>query len=199
MNPATAQFLMASLKIIGVMLGIFLGFLVVMYVPLSLYIRRHVQNRVIAVFEDAKQLYSRLLVREGSNPAKVYLGRGDKREEYILDDRKQKWSYWPPYMPGLIGLPVKAYCFSRGDPACRDFAGTSSAITARALRLMNDEAMLRVMWRDVKEAAMGAVAGMNKMMLYVMLGMLLLTGVNLILLMNLQKAVAGISKLVIGH
>ena len=171
-------------KIFGIFFGIFAAFLICLVVYIDIWMKYHVKGKVSALFIDNKSIFGALLTIEDGN--KVYYGKGDKREMYVLDDKKQYLSLYPAGLPRMLQVTVRTYWYIRNVPNPVDVTGKVAPLTARMLRQISDEAMVKQTWKDVREAA-GAVAQkkQSSMALYLLLACIGLIAFNLILTLKL--------------
>jgi len=187
MDFATASGTTAALMTLGKVLGIFVGIFVVFILALIVYIdiwlKFHTRGKVVALFLDNKSIFSALLTIEDGN--KVYYGKGDKREMYVLDDKKQYLSLYPAGLPRFLQTIVRTYWYIRNTPTPIDVTGRVTALTSRMLRQISDEAMVRQTWKDVRESAgVAAQKKASNLALYLVFASLALIAFNLYLTMQ---------------
>jgi len=189
----TGEFTLSLLKILGIMMGASILMFIVAVAFLQMYVRRASQNKIYAIFMDQKHLFSAMLPVEGDC---IYYGKGEKKEKYLLDTTKQFWVTWPPVASKYIGLPVRAHWYVRNRPQPLDPIGKSAALTSRSLRMIGDEAMLKTTWKDIRDTTGGPVVG-NKgdtLTLILLLVLTVLGGLNVYMVMNLQKVLEATSQ-----
>lgn len=171
------------------MLG-FLFFMVVgAVVLLDTWGKRAVSKSILGVFIENRKLFSKLMEVDAD---KAYLGKGDKKEEYNLDDDIQFWAGWPAGLPSMLQVPVRAHLFQRNhsdplDPSKPDYQG----ISARSQALLSDDLMIRNTWKEVKEAAEGepamAAPQPSRMGLYMLLANIAVSGITLYIVIQIQS------------
>ena len=181
-------------KIFGIFIGIFVVFVAGLFVYVDIWLKFHVRGKVTAIFVDNRSIFSALLTIEDGN--KLYYGKGDKKEEYLLDDKKQYLTLYPAGLPRILQITIRAYWYSRNQSMPIDPTGKPSPLTAKMLRMISDEAMVRQTWRDVREAQ-----GLNKgkasnLALYLVIGCLGLGALNLYLIMTTQSTVKAIQAVI---
>ncbi len=183
------EFLITLGKTLGLMLAAVAGMLIIGAVFLDIWAKRHTANMIYCIFLEQRSLFSNLLKIENG---KVYLGKGDKREEYLLDTKKQFWCWWPPGLPKAIQVPVRTHWYTRNVPEPVD-PESSTSISARSLQMISDEAMLRSTWKDIKES-IGAVSPLRKSSLIIpllILATLAVSGFTLYLVMTVKTMLGG--------
>ncbi len=188
------DFTLTLLKVLGIMIGAFGLMLVLAIALLQMWVRKSAQNKIYAIFMDQKHMFSAMLTVEGDC---IYYGKGEKKEKYLLDTTKQFWVTWPPVAAGLVGTSVRAHWYVRNRPQPLDPTGKSTGLTSRSLRMIGDEAMLKTTWKDVRDTAgipSRGAGGSTTIM--ILLAVVALGGVNLYLVMNLQKIVGAIAQMV---
>lgn len=148
MDPTVALLLTLG-KTVGLMLLTLAIMGIGLVVFMDIWAKRHTTNMIYGIFLEQRSLFSKLLKIESG---KIYLGRGDDKEEYLLDTTKQFWAWWPPGLPKAIQVPVRAHWYLRNVPEPIDPENTESSISARSLRLISDEAMLKSTWKDIRES-----------------------------------------------
>jgi len=179
----------ALAKVFGAVLGVMAIGLLVLVIFIDIWAKRTTAGKFCCFFLEQKHLFSRLLKEDGG---KVYMGRGENKEEYLLDPRRQFWAYWPAGLPAALQVAVRAHFYVRHSPDPWDPEDTESLISARSLRIISDEAMLRTTWRDVRDSASpraGVAAGLPSWALALLLASTALTGIALYMLMGVQKNV----------
>lgn len=189
MEPV-GELALVILKSLGLMLAVVAVFGIGLVVFLDLWAKQAVQSRIYAIFLEQRSLFSRLLKIDGE---KIYLGRGDKKEEYLLDTTKQFWAWWPSGMPRIIQIPVRAHWYVRNSPEPIDPEHVEATISSRSMRMISDEALLRTMWRDMREATMGPLQTRRSSSLAIIMifAILALVGFNLYLTMGIKSMLGG--------
>lgn len=182
------------LMVLGKTMGLMLIALAVMVIGLIVFMdiwaKRHTSGMIYCIFLEQRSLFSKLLKIDG---AKVYLGKGENKEEYLLDVDKQFWAWWPPGLPRSIQVPVRTHWYVRNTPEPVDPENTGASISAKALRIISDEAMLRSTWKDIRES-IGAGVPLRQgssLALIMVFANLALTGLCLYLVMQVKTAVGG--------
>jgi len=187
---ATGELLMALGKTIGLMIATLIVFAVGLIVFLDLWAKKAVQNRIYAIFLEHKQLFSKLLKIDGD---KIYLGRGEKKEEYLLDTSKQFWAWWPAGMPRTIQIPVRAHWYIRNQPNPVDPENMEATLSARSMMMITDEGMLRQTWKDIRESTgLGPAKKSSGIALILIFVTLALVGFNIYMTMQLKDMVIGL-------
>lgn len=158
-----AQSLGTSLVICGVVL-------VFTMVGTLFWVRSTVRDKSYCfVLSESKQLTGKLLKPNG---VKVKMGSGADETEYLISPKKQFWSSWPPGFPRWLQEPVPTFFYVEGNAEPVDPYDSDSIISPKSLRKISDEAMLRTMWKDVRET-LGIKAkfwGGNTLLLLLVLG-----------------------------
>jgi len=194
MSPYVEAF-MALMKILGIVLGTMAIMLTSFILFLTIWAKRATENRMYCFFLEQKALFGRLLKVESS---KVAMGKGENKEEYLLDPNKQFWSWWPAGLPKFIQVPIRSHLYVRFNPEPFDPENVEAMISARSLRLISDEAMLKQTWKDVRESTgiRGAVGSRaNSWVLIIVFAVLAMTAFNIYMVMQLQIDVTGILEL----
>ncbi len=183
---AYGPFLASAGKILGIFFGIFVVFILGLIVYVDIWLKFHTRGKAIALIHDNRNIFSVLLSIEDD---KMFYGRGDKKEMYLLNDAKQSLLLYPSGVPRFLQVPVRAYEYIRNQSAPVSPEGRPSPLTAKMLRMISDEAMVRQTWRDVRESQ-----GLNKqkgsnLALYLVFGCLAIGAFNLYLIMGMQSTV----------
>lgn len=186
--------IIALLLTLGKTLGLMLLFLAVMCIGsivfLDIWAKRHTADKVYCIFLEQRHLFSKLLKIDND---KVYFGKGDKKEEYLLDTLKQFWAWWPPGLPKSIQVPVRAHWYLRNTPEPVDPENVEASISARSLRLISDESMLRSTWKDIRES-IGVTAPVRQgsmLALILIFASLAVSGFTLYLVMEIKAMLGG--------
>jgi len=191
MSPYTEAF-MTLVKILGVVLGTMAVMLTGFILFLTIWAKRATMDRMYCFFLEQKALFGKLLKIDGG---KVAMGRGENKEEYLLDPSKQFWSWWPAGLPKFIQVPVRSHIYSRFNPEPFDPENLEAMISARSLRLISDEAMLKQTWKDVRESmgVRGAVANRaNSWTLILVFAVLVIAAFNIYMTLQLGDNVKSI-------
>jgi hypothetical protein len=184
----TSVALLSLGKIVGIFLGVFIVFVLSLIVYIDIWLKFHTRGKVTALFIDNKSIFGALLTIEDSN--KVYYGKGDKREMYVLDDKKQYLSLYPAGLPRFLQIVVRTYWYIRNNPTPVDVTGRVTPLTSRMLRQISDEAMVKQTWKDVRESAgVGAQKKASNLALYLVFASLALIAFNLYLTMQYGGAI----------
>ena len=193
---------MSALGVLAQILGIVLGTMVVLTVCLAFFLdiwaKRSTSNRVFCFFLEQRNLFGKLLLIDSG---KVFMGKGENKEEYLLDHTKQFWSWWPPGLPKFIQVPVRSHFYIRHNPEPFDPENLEAMISARSLRVISDESMLKQTWKDVRESSgmRGAVAGStSKWILILVFATLAVVAFNVYITMNIQNSFTEIQRLLGG-
>lgn len=184
---SVAPFLGTIGKVFGIFFGIFIVFVLGLIVYVDIWLKFHTRGRVVAIFVDNRSIFSALLTIEDGN--KLFYGKGDKKEEYLLDDKKQYLTLYPAGLPRFLQITLRAYWYIRNQATPIDPTGKPSSLTAKMLRMISDEAMVKQTWKDVRESQ-----GLNKgkssnLALYLIFGCLAISAVNVYLTMTSQSAI----------
>jgi len=181
---------MEAFGVLAKVMGIVLGTMAVLVLGFAFFLdvwaKRTTQNRIYCFFIEQKHLFGKLLAEDGG---KVFMGRGENKEEYLLDPNKQFWTSWPPGLPKFLQVPVRSHFYIRHNPEPYDPENLEAMISSRSLRLISDEAMLKQTWKDVRETT-GVRGGMgsnaNTWVLILIFITILLVGFCLYMIMGLQ-------------
>ncbi len=170
-------------KIFGIFFGIFALFVIILVVYVDIWVKMHTKGKIVALFLDNRSIFGALLTIEDGN--KAYYGKGDKREMYLLDDKKQYISLYPSGLPRILQAPVRTYWYIRNQPNPIDGSAKAIPLTSRMLRQISDEAMVKATWKDVRESVgVGAQKKSSNMALYLVFACLALIAFNLYLTMQ---------------
>lgn len=185
-----SEAILVLLKTLGLMVLAVAVMIVIMIVFMDIWAKRHTTNMIFGIFLEQRSLFSKLLKIEGD---KVYLGRGDNREEYLLNTQKQFWAWWPPGLPRAIQVPVRAHWYLRNVPEPVDPENTSSSISSKALRMISDESMLRSTWKDIRESVGGPTPSRqgSSLALVLVFVTLAISGFTLYLVMGIKSTIGG--------
>ena len=137
-----------ALLIVG---GFTLGFVAVTVFITMLWVRRKVQGKVVAYFiETNRQTTEELLPIDESGIIKSKHGDGD--EEYLIIPKKSFWSKWPKGFPVWMQESVPTLLFIRNNAEPFDPDQIETVITAKTLKYITDEKMLKATWQDAADA-----------------------------------------------
>lgn len=187
--------LWAIAKVLGMVLGVMAVGVLGLVVFLDIWAKKATVGKFYCFFLEQKYLFGRLLKSEGSH---VYLGKGEDREEYLLDPVKQFWAWWPQGIPQSMQVPVRAHLYVRYNPEPFDPTNLEALISAKSLRIISDEAMLKMTWKDVRDSARvgaGMAAGMPSWALILLIASASLSGFTLYIVLGLQKSLAALANL----
>ena len=160
-----------ALMIVG---GFTLGFVAVTMFFTMLWVRRKVQGKVVAHFiETNRQTTEELLPIDESGIIKSKHGDGD--EEYLIIPKKSFWSKWPKGFPVWMQESVPTLLFIRNNAEPFDPEQIQTVITAKTLKYITDEKMLKATWQDAAEAI--GIAPSNLKSPLVIFGVLLGAGI----------------------
>lgn len=177
----------ALVKIFGTVVGVMAIGVLVLVIFIDIWAKKATVGRFNCLFLEQKHLFSRLLKEDSGH---VYLGRGENREQYLLDPGKQFWAHWPAGLPAALQVPVRAHFYVRYNPEPWDPEKLEALISSRSLRIISDEAMLKTTWKDVRDSAGargGLAAGLPSWALALLLACTALSGIALYMIMGLQK------------
>jgi len=185
----------ALVKILGTVLVTMAVMLTGFILFLTIWAKRATEDRLYCFFLEQKALFGKLLKIDSG---KVAMGKGENKEEYLLDPSKQFWSWWPAGLPKFIQVPIRSHIYSRFNPEPFDPENMGAMISAKSLRLISDEAMLKQTWKDVREStgvrgSMGSRA--NSWTLIMVFAVLVVTAFNIYMVMQLQTDITGILEL----
>jgi len=188
----------ALAKILGIVLGTMVVLTVGFAFFLDVWAKRMTHNQMYCFFVEQKHLFGRLLKVDNG---KVYMGKGESKEEYLLDHNKQFWTWWPPGLPKFLQVPVRSHFYVRHNPEPFDPENLDALISSTSLRLISDEAMLKQTWKDVRETTgIRASAGTNANTWVLILTFisLLVSGIVLYMVMNMQSSFEEFRKMLGG-
>ena len=189
MDPILALLIVLG-KTLGLMFAALATLGIVGVVFLDIWAKRHTANMIYGIFLEQRSLFSKLCKIDGG---KIYLGRGDNKEEYLLDTTKQFWAWWPPGLPKMVQVPVRTHWYLRNVPEPVDPENIESSISSRSLRMISDESMLRSTWKDIRESV-GAAAPMRQgssLALIMIFATLAVSGFTLYLVMGIKSLLGG--------
>jgi len=189
MDPTTAILLTLG-KTVGLMCGTLAIMVIGLIVFMDIWAKRHTAGMIYAIFLEQRSLFSKLLKIENG---KVYLGKGDDKEEYLLDTDKQFWAWWPAGMPKMVQVPVRAHWYIRNTPEPVDPENAEASISARSLRMISDEAMLRSTWKDIRESIGGGAITRpgSSLALILVFATFAVSGFTLYLVLQLKTMLGG--------
>ena len=150
MNEGT-QILTALGQALLIVGGFTVGFVVLMMFGTMMWVRKKVQGKAVAVFiEPNRQTTEELVEVNESGIIKSKHGDGD--EEYLIIPKKSFWSKWPKGFPVWMQESVPTLLFMRNNPEPFDPDEIRTVITAKTLKYITDEKMLKATWQDAAEA-----------------------------------------------
>jgi len=190
---------LAALGVLAQILGIVLGTMAAMTIGFAFFLdvwaKRATHNCVYCFFIEQRSLFGKLLAIDSG---KVFLNKGENKEEYLLDHTKQFWVWWPPGLPKFLQVPVRSHFYVRHNPEPYDPENLDAMISARSLRIISDEAMLKQTWKDVRETT-GIRASIGSpptaWILLLVFIILVVVGFNLYITMDLQNSFNSIQEL----
>lgn len=137
-----------ALLIVG---GFTLGFVAVTMFFTMLWVRRKVQGKVVAFFiETNRQTTEELIPIDESGIIKSKHGDGD--EQYLIVAKKSFWSKWPKGFPVWMQESVPSFLFMRNNAEPFDPEQIETVITAKTLKYITDEKMLKATWQDAADS-----------------------------------------------
>jgi len=185
----TLQALGVLAEILGIVFGTMLVLTVGFMFFLDIWAKRTTVGRIYCFFLEQRNLSGRLLKTDSG---KVFMGKGEDKEEYLLDHTRQFWTWWPPGLPKFIQVPVRSHFYIRHNPEPFDPENLEAMISTKSLRIISDEAMLRQTWKDVRESTgvRGAVRNSaSSWVLILVFATLAVVAFNAYTIMELQTAV----------
>jgi hypothetical protein len=188
-TPAVTPTWMLLTRALGIALGVFTLLIGGAAMFLIIWAKFITRGRIMGLFIDHNSFYGQLLKIDGD---KVHLGRGENQEDYMLVDEKQFWTMFPSGFPRIVQYPVRAHIYVRNvaEPYSPSIEN-DIVFTAKMVRLMSDEAVLKTVWKDVRETH-GIKDKKGISLGVILLGILMLMGVfNIIMLLNISKALGG--------
>ena len=185
----------ALVRVLGMVAGVMAIGALALVVFVDVWAKKFTMGKFCCYFLQQKHLFSRLL-REDNG--KVYIGRREDKEEYVLSSEKQFWVWWPASIPQALQVPVRAHLYVRFNPEPWDPEKLEMLITSKSLRIISDEAMLKTAWKDVREAAqsrIGAAGALPQWVVIAIIATAALSGGTMYLVMQLQRNVSVLMKL----
>lgn len=182
-------------RVLGMVGGVMAVGALALVVFVDVWAKKFTLGKFCCYFIQQKHLFSRLL-REDSG--KVFLGRRDEKEEYVLSSEKQFWVWWPSGIPQALQVAVRAHLYVRFNPEPYDPEKLETLITSKSLRIISDEAMLKTAWRDVRESTQGRVGAggaLPQWVVIVLIAAATLSGGTMYMVMQLQRNVTTLMKL----
>lgn len=164
--------------------------LMMMYIILNEYIKRAGKGKFLVFFQNQRAFGGQLLKEENGH---LYLGKGKDREKYNLSEARQLYCLWPGGpIPRSMQTVMRVHLYNKGFPDPVDLTSNSQLMTAKSLRILTDEAMLKSSWEDVRRSlGIGVNNTANSMLIIMMVVMIALEGINLYLTFILQKSLGG--------
>ncbi len=147
------------------------------------WVRRTVKGQAYCIFiEPNNQIGGQLAkVDEGGG---IIIGKGEDAQTYKTMPRKQLWSMWPPGFPKFVQEPVPTYIYVRNHYEPVDPRQKEGIITARQLRIISDEAMLKTTWKDVRETTGAPTGKTNWKIIFLVIGIILVIVILYMLYQN---------------
>ena len=165
--------LILIVKTFAIMGLVSLGMIIVTMAITMFWVRYSVKSKIYAIFLEPNNQITRELIKHNGDEKISSKDGGD----YLVIPSKLKWSQWPPGLPSWVQeiVPTLFYVRNKAEPF--DPNDNKSAISARSLRYITDEGMLRQTWKEAKEAAgEGKVLGKD-LLLWVSGGTLVVAGI----------------------
>jgi len=161
-----------------------IGLLMILWIKLS------TRGKVVTVFFEGRKIYSMLLPEDVNNQC-VWRGAPDdpNREKYRLVPEKVFEIRYPSGVPWFMQERLRAWMFTRNNDEPWDPHNAKVVMSAKMNRMISDEALLRTMWRDVRQATQGAQAAAGSSLRTILLFglVILIVAINLLLTYNLGK------------
>ena len=185
------EFLLTLAKSIGVMFalsGLGMGFVLMILV---IWVKKAAKGKAYAFFFEQNRQISNELINVGvdGNPER-FISKGDEGE-YLISSENTFWYSWPPGFPDWVKQPVPCVLYRRNvpDPINPVTGAPTALVTAQSLKFMQDENMLRSMWRDASESIDATKPlGKNNWLLY--LGIASLVAILILSYINWTNLVA---------
>ena len=135
-----------ALLIVG---GTLLVMMTVFIVGTMLWVRRKVQNKVVAIFiEPNRQTTEELIPIDETGKIKSK----NTETQYLLVPKKSFWSKWPKGFPIWMQESVPTLIYERGNAEPYDPGDQKTVLSARTLRYITDPEMLKATWKDAAES-----------------------------------------------
>ncbi len=184
MNPA-------EIKLFEELFGMFFIMIVIITVIVAAYVKFTVRGKVSAVFIDTRRIYSMLLKEDTDNKC-IWRGAesNPNREKYRLVPEKKFEIMYPGGLPWFLQERIRCWIYKRNIDEPWDPENMKSTTSAKMNRMISDEALLRTMWRDLRQSVglTGGTGGPISMQMLLFLGFIaLLSGLGMILTYNLSK------------
>lgn len=192
------EFVLTLAKSIGVMFllsGLGMGFVLMILV---IWVKKAAKGKAYAFyFEPNRQLTTELIsVGVDGNPERFV---SKDEGEYLISAENTFWYSWPPGFPDWVKQPVPCVIYRRNcpDPINPISGQASGLVTSQSLKYMQDENMLRSMWRDASESINDTKPlGKNNWLLYIgissLVAILILGYVNWTTLVALNEIRSGL-------
>jgi len=136
-----------------IMMAISSGCLMFFAITTMVWIRRNSKGKVFSIFiEPNREITSELITIDTDGALTPEKIRSKDGGDYLISPDKMFWSSWPPGFPVWLREPIPSALYLRNRFEPIDPQGSRSIGTARALRYMTDEAMLKQTWDDAREA-----------------------------------------------
>jgi hypothetical protein len=182
-NPAEIKLFEELFEMFFIMMVVITGFV-------ALYVKFTVRGKVSIVFFETRRIYSMLLKEDTDNKC-VWRGAetNPQREKYRLVPEKKFEIMYPGGLPWFLQERVRAWVYARNGDEPFDPENTRSTTSAKMNRMISDEALLRTMWKDLRQSV-GLTAGggpLSMQMLLFLAFIALLSGLGMILSYNLGK------------
>jgi hypothetical protein len=152
---------------------------------MAVYVKFKARGKVACVFFDTRRIYSMLLEEDVASKC-VWRGKEDNpnRERYNLVADKVFEITWPSGLPWFMQERLRAWLFTRNNDEPWDPSNMRVTMSARMNRMISDEALLRTMWRDLRQstgAGGGGSGGPMSMQMMLFFGFIaLIAGIGLV-------------------
>jgi len=183
MNPA-------AVKLYEELFGMFFAMMIAITVFVAMWVKLTARGKVSIIFFDTRRIYSMLLKEDTDNKC-VWRGAesNPNREKYRLVPEKKFEIMYPGGLPWFLQERVRAWVYSRNNDEPWDPENSKSTTSAKMNRMISDEALLRTMWRDLRQSV-GLTSGggpLSMQMLLFLAFIALLSGLGMIMTYNLGK------------
>jgi len=148
-------------------LGLAAGAIIVILVMMSFQIKVRTKDKIYCLFIPDNKHVRTTLIKPDSG--QLPLGKGADKTKYLASKERQFEMDYPPGFPSMLQQSVRALMFVQGQAEPINIYNTKSMITALTLMKISDEALLKAMWRDVKESVGLKAGGFNSKLVYLIL------------------------------
>jgi hypothetical protein len=145
------EFLLTLFKAILIIFGVSIGTMVLFSIGFIVYVRKAAKGKLYAFFfETNRQMATELMSIDIEDSAQRV--RSKDGGDYIVAPERTFWYSWPPGFPDWVREPIPAAVYIRNRAEPLDPRDANSIVSAKSLKYMLDEGMLKQTWKDARES-----------------------------------------------